>query len=232
MIKINYIIATWNGVRVKPVNNIKYYDNVLKNHIKTLNNITNSITQITIMKPKSGIVNSYYNIELKDNIKIIDCENKYQSYGQWLKATELFLNDFDYFIFIEDDYIPNVDNFDIKLIEIYEENTYLCSLADDTLFPYKNNCAISNGIISKETVKNILLKINFDVWLKEHQKDSFGGTNYQIPFSRYFFENKILLQDYRKYYMVDFYNGKKIIDYTLPNVLHKEKIFTPIQSVY
>ena len=233
--KINYIIATWNGTRVKPVQNVGYYLNVLKNHIKILNNTSNSISQITIMKPKSGIINSYYDIELNDKIKIIACENRYQSYGQWLKAATLFLEDFDYFIFIEDDYVPAANNFDEKLIKLYIEGTYLCSM---TSIIYDNNhCAISNGIISKETIKNVLLSNDYNIWLnnfgKNNTKLSFNGFNYQIPFSRYFLDNGILLEDYRKDYQVDYFygNSNEIRDFSLPNVLNKEKIFTPIQNI-
>jgi hypothetical protein len=121
--KINYIIATWSGQRINGYSDFNYYQSVLKRHIIELNKIKNSIDQITIMKPFNDIINSYYDIELNDKIKIIDCENKYQSYGQWLKAVELFLDDFDYFIFIEDDYIPGTHDFDKKLIEIDDKLT-------------------------------------------------------------------------------------------------------------
>ncbi len=236
--KINYIIATWNGVRVKPVQNTYYYEQVLKNHLKILNGFSNSISQITVMKPKSGINNTYYNIELKDKIKIIECKNKYQSYGQWLKAATLFLNDFDYFIFIEDDYVPAINDFDIKLIKIYEEGTYLCSRmsSDDSTHPYYH-CSISNGIISAETIKRVLNNFNYDVWLtnygRTYPKNISYGINYQVAFSRYFHENGILLRDYSKHYMTDYFYGNtgNFMDYSLPNVLNSEKIFTPIQNI-
>jgi len=236
--KINYVIATWNGIRVKPVRNAYYYEQVLKNHLKILDGLSNSISQITIMKPKSGINNTYYDIKLSDKIKIVDCENKFQSYGQWLKAATLFLNDFDYFIFIEDDYVPAIDNFDSKLIELYQEGTYLCSrISVDNLTDPYCHCAISNGIISTETIKKVLKDFNYDIWLTNYGRtypvNIFHGTNYQVAFSRYFLDNGILIKDYRNHYMVDYYytNFNEFKDWSAPNVINKEKIFTPIQNI-
>ncbi len=232
--KINYIIATWNGIRVKPVCNVTYYEQALRNHIKILNNTLNSITQITIMKPKSNVVNSYYDdINLNDKIKIVDCENKYQSYGQWMKAANLFLNDFDYFIFIEDDYVPATDNFDMKLIQIYKEGTFLCSKVggENDL----KHCQISNGIISNNTIRNLISNIKYSEWFDTYSKKYpdliFRGTNYQRAFSRYFIENEIFIEDYSIEYMVDYYANGYITDFTSINVKNKIKIFTPIQNV-
>ena len=40
-------------------------------------------------------------------------------FEQFLKAYETF-NDFDYYFFVEDDYVPNINNFDTKLINLYK----------------------------------------------------------------------------------------------------------------
>jgi len=224
--KTNYIIATWNGVRVKK-DTFYNYLNTLRDHLKRLNSLSNNISQVTIMKPESNINNSYYDIEIDDNIKIIECENEYFSYGQWLKALKLFLTDFDYYILIEDDYVPNTHNFDQKLIELYKENTYLCSLvgtheAKGVKFPF--HCRISNGIISSNTIKNIINNVDYNKWFLKY-------GDYQISFSRYLFENGIDLVDYTDSYMVDYYAYGKIQDYSNPDCINKEKIFTPIQNI-
>lgn len=232
--RINYVIGTWNGRRIKPVANTAYYENVLKNHIKILNKTINSITQITVMRPYSGIQNSYYDIDQNDKIKIIDCENKYQSYGQWLKASSLFLNDFDYFIFIEDDYVPGTDNFDLKLIQIYEEGYYLCS---KVFYEPRPHGSISNGILSSKTIEKALTHSNYDVYLSDYgvrnRKLVENGVNYQIAFSEYLTHHGILLKDYSDTYKVDFYHGhcNTVQDYSAHTVVYNEKIFTPIQTI-
>ena len=233
--RINYVIGTWSGKRINAYSGLEYYGTVLKNHIQKLGLIKNSLNQITIMKPFNPVKNTYYEIELNDKIKVIDCPNEYQSYGQWLKAVELFVDDFDYFIFIEDDYVPATDDFDLKLIEMYEEGTYLCSMAEPYAgFPH--HAAISNGIISKKTIENLIHSVDFKKWFTEnHQYNTnivSGGINYQIVFSYYLINNGISIVDYRKKYAVDFLRSGKIIDFSFPDAKNNEKIFTPIQTIH
>lgn len=234
MVRINYIIASWDGPRISKIKDQTSYLNVLSNHIQHLNMIDNSITEVTIMKPNSPYNNIYYDFDSNNlNINIVECENEFQSYGQWFKGVLLNLNKFDYFIFIEDDYIPNIDNFDIKLIDIYEEGTYLCGLLSDKMKNNKhiNHCAISNGIISNETIKNIISTVDFKEWFNNPKSgENFNNTNYQIVFSKYFSDNGITLKDYTNDYGVDFHYMGKIIDYSKNETL--TKILTPIQTLF
>jgi len=232
MIKTNYIIATWNGVRVKPVDQL-YYEDVLKNHLQILLNTKHNLSQITIMRPYNDLENGYYTIDGYGDVKIIGCKNEYQSYGQWLKAVEIYLDNFDYFIFIEDDYVPNVDNFDTKLIDIYKEGSYLCSTVSGS--GDNAHCAISNGIISNNTIRNLITKIKYNQWLDNFSSKNlelvFNGTNHQRAFSRYLAENGITLVDYRNDYMVDYYANGIFTDFSISNPLNNQKIFTPIQNI-
>ena len=81
------------------------------------------------MKAKSPeYYKNYYNIQdiiIKFDIpvKIIDCENFGYSVGQWFKSYEIYKDDFDYYIFIEDDYCPNMNNFDNIMFDIYKKKT-------------------------------------------------------------------------------------------------------------
>lgn len=240
--KINYIIATWSGIRHDLKENQPYYNDVLKNHVRTLVTTENNISQITIMKPRNPAENSdYYNIEPNDKIKIVDCENEYLSYGQWLKAAKLFLKEFDYFIFIEDDYVPCINNFDSRLIDIYKEGTYLCQLVDKNRAA-EIHCALSNGLVSKQTITPLLLNHDYKEWFDRYTSKfprvtageyrSYGGRNYQIVFSKYLIENGIILKDYTEFYNADYYKYNKIYNHFHQNVTGREKIFTPIQSIF
>jgi len=232
--KINYVIATWNGIRVKSDGTYDYL-NTLKNHINRLFSLDNSISQITIMKPESKNDNSYYDIDLKDNIKIIECKNEYLSYGQWLKSLTMFINDFDYHILIEDDYIPIINDFDKILIELYEEGSYLCSLASD----YKMGgwcAAVSNGIISKDTIEAVIKCIKYNKWFDDFSNKYinwvFKNTNFQIAFGKYLLNHGIEIKDYSRFYKVDYHSNGRIINYSNKRLDNKERIFTPIQNRY
>ena len=134
---INYIIATYNGIN-KRKHSYPLPENVLKCHLEKINSFNHSLSQITIMKAKSeNYYENYYDIDdtLKQfdiPVKIIECENYGYSMGQWLKAYENNRT-FDYYIFIEDDYCPNINNFDSIIMESYKKKTQenvgiLCSI--------------------------------------------------------------------------------------------------------
>jgi hypothetical protein len=90
--------------------------------------------------PKHEEIAGYYdfssiNIDnIKDKIIICECENIGISYGQFFAGISLHTN-FDYYIFIEDDYTVFDDYFEDKLINEFnnnEKDSLLCS------FIYKN----------------------------------------------------------------------------------------------
>lgn len=142
--KTNLIIATYGGKLDKYKNN-NTKDYYLRYNLELLNSIETDITQITIMRPKinkeHNEIKDYYNFEnlkidkIKNKIKIIDCENIGISYGQFFSGISKN-REFDYYIFIEDDYIVFQDHFEKKLIDEYKLNndsqSLLCS------FIYKN----------------------------------------------------------------------------------------------
>lgn len=177
--KINLIIGTYAGKYYKfntnntTANNDKQY--YLKYNLSLINKNVNNLTQITIMKPKINKEHSeipdYYNFDnidisnIKNKIKIYECENIGISYGQFFNAVFIDL-EFDYYIFIEDDYFPFIDNFDdclINMIDNYNLPTYLCSFID--LNKVVNLNAFENFFydnISKIKVKSYLNKYNFN----------------------------------------------------------------------
>ena len=113
MEKVNYIITTWSGKRRVP--NKRY----LKDHLLKLLSLEHKLSQITIVKPVfEGYDSDYYDIE--DLISEFDCNvvilekttNSGQSYGQFFYAYETFKDEFEYYIFVEDDYMVDIDNFD------------------------------------------------------------------------------------------------------------------------
>jgi hypothetical protein len=211
--RINYIIATWNGKRLTDTE--RSYEHVLRNHLKQLGTLKHSLTQVTIMKPESGVVNSYYDVDLPPNAVMVECENKHLSYGQYLKGLERLHKDFDYHILIEDDYVPAVDDFDRKLIELYEEGSYLCSMVGGGGDRF--HCAISHGIMSSKTYN-----------LVDHSLISkFKVLEAQRAFSRMLIESGIRCVDYRMYYKIYYYSLGKITNYSITQ--HDEHIFKPIQ---
>lgn len=130
--KINYVIATYCGPSDKKVQTPK--NEALKMHLKNMANTKNMhISCVTIMKAvdeKCDPNSDYYDvhdyikeIENKYNIpvKIVECENYCYSFGQWLLCYEQTKDEFDYYIFQEDDYFPAMDNYDDIYLTAYKE---------------------------------------------------------------------------------------------------------------
>ncbi len=226
MEKINYIIATWSGNRRVP------NDNYLKEHLLKLLSLKHNLSQITIVKPIfPGCNTSYYDIE--DLLDKFDCKvvilekntNYGQSYGQLFHAYERFKNEFDYYIFIEDDYIPNINNFDSLLLDEYRTqnvNGYLCSFAGVNKAYPNGGCSISNGMISTKYMEHIYEKNNNPIARID------GGEGYVCHqnFADLILECGLFFKDFIHKYRVPYF-GTNIIEYGRTDT--DESIFVPNQ---
>lgn len=217
MTKVNYVIATYNGL-CKRRHKYPSPEDILSSHLTNILKYKNSLTQITIMKAEStNFYKSYYDIEniikcFNIPVIIIECENYGYSEGQWLKCYELFTNEFDYYLFIEDDYCPGMNNFDSILENIYKTKFcdnigLLCSLVQGSAdynitngkFPIHSEGSV---FISRETLfslyshpywektpRKFLDLINSSIDPKynwENRKRVYEGAYYQLSFSNLF----------------------------------------------
>ncbi len=223
--KINYVIATYNS-KGKRCHKNPLPEDILKCHIEKIMELNQNISQITIMKANSdNYYKNYYDLDKiikKINIPIIviDCENYGYSAGQWLKAYELFTNKFDFYIFIEDDYCPGMNNFDDLLIECYKYKFpknlgLLCSLVEGSSnyknggYPIHFEGAVILNTFTLEKLYNFpkwnnnprkyldLIDKNTDPnfnW--NRQKLGYKGGYYQLTFSHLFTLTDIKHEDY------------------------------------
>jgi len=224
--KINYVIATFNG-KCKRRHKRPFPTDVLRCHLKKILSLKNNLSQITIMKASSSnFYPDYYDIKSimqtsNIPIKVIECENFGYSSGQWLKAYEIHKNDFDYYLFIEDDYCTNMENFDEILIDCYKKKFpknigLLCSLVQGKS-DYKTGGGypihFEGGVIlNKETLEKLyefpkwggnprkyldLINNSIDPYYNwQNQKKSYLGGYYQLTFSHLFTLSGIQHEDY------------------------------------
>jgi hypothetical protein len=178
MFKINLIISTYAGKY-----NSEDKENILKTNLKILNKLNPSIETITIMKPNINKnheeIMDYYNFKnidlnnIKNKIKIIECDNIGISYGQFFTGIFNDLN-YDYYILIEDDYVIFKNNFHNEFVEEFlknEDDSLLCS------FIYKTK--LWNIISYAEMIGENPNNINF---LKEVlKKNNMLDMNCTIP---------------------------------------------------
>ena len=174
---INLIITTYAG-KVNKFNFNNKKDNYLKYNLQCLNYLNLEIDQITIMKPKINKehqeIKDYYNFShlnisnIKEKIKIIECENIGISYGQLFNALHNNQN-FDYSIFIEDDYLFfNKNSIKNLLSEFkkFEQDSLTCSFIYKSqkwnLLQHAQKLKESQDILKKLKTKLNNLKINLN----------------------------------------------------------------------
>jgi hypothetical protein len=220
--------------------------------------------QITIMKamPAKNVEcwEGYYNIKrivskLKRKMIHVECVNVPNyglSYGQYIRAYKKYCNPnghpgypnghpgfpnhpvFDYYILVEDDYVPCVDHFDEKLIEIYNTKFYtklnhfsnegvLCAWASFS----KNNqlhMAHSLCIVSTKTMKKVFFK-QFKQQLEKLKNKC------QLNFSQMFTDANIDIQDYSKKYYTPYWNGRHLVDCSVGSPENSTALFIPLQCM-
>lgn len=224
MDKTNYVIATWGGPRRLP------NTNYIKDHLSNLLKLKNNLTQITIVKPlchENDITSEYYNIEhltSQFNCEVVVLEkpnNSGHSYGQLFHTYQTYGDKFDYYIFVEDDYVVDIDYFDSILINELGENSYLCSKASD-IHGFGYHASVSNGIISQINLDKLCN--NGDI-LPLLDLDS--GWKIQLKFSELLTSNGISIIDYSDKYSTPYF-GHDIEEHGNPNQV---PIFIPHQMV-
>lgn len=152
----NYVVGCWGGER-RRIDNAYITDPLyyIKANVAQLTKLTHSLDQITFVVNDNG--NETYNNYMgslsdigETKVKVLFRENLGMSYGAWAHAYETYGTEFDYYIFMEDDYVPNLDNFDnvLKDMLLEKDLDFLCG-------KYTDHAACANGIAKSESIKVI-----------------------------------------------------------------------------
>ena len=183
---------------------------LLKKQVEYLSKIKHDLDQITFVV--NGNIPDGYEEEvrpLKEKFKFVTLsrENVGISYGAYSHAVDTFIDDFDFFIFSEDDFIFCQNNFD----RIYKEKFYsidnasmITAVAQNYDDHYKKHASVSIYGTSKEILKRIISdygKLPFVV------KDAYGEgqiyqTNLFFKYGKILDHTKdfrIIFHDYRGY---------------------------------
>lgn len=230
MRKINYVLPTWSGQR-DSIPKIPY----IKTHLEQLQSLKHNLSQITIgypYNPKESKEYKSYMSSLNSvgntSIYVEPMPNAGRSYGQFNRIFAKYQDQFQYWIFIEDDYIPAVDNFDDILINAFEQKKkeigtggFLCQCAK-AWAGAQYHAAIANGIMDNESLKTVWAKNN---GVLPH--DIVGYNNGQVTFSRAFIRAKLFLRDLTPRFKAPYFHLRRGIEEHNPQ--GKEYIIVPIQ---
>ena len=232
--KVNYVIASaaHRSGWVADEYGIKGTE-ILRRHIEELGKTnTSDLSQVTIFRNgfKETGESSYWQIDdalktLQCPVVLLDTIESYLSYGMWISAVEKYKENFDYYIVIEDDYYPRLNNFVPTLIELHQNllpnGGYLNSLTA-SLDPGIGFGAVSNGIIDSKSFMKAIRKC------RNPRKFLSAGVH-QVYFGYLFAPN---VTDYTNYYRTLFRRERGQLlheEVHDPNLNIKEDIFVPIE---
>lgn len=203
--KINYICPCWSGWR-RGGDEIYNKDRsiYMKIQVAMLQKLEHNLDLITIVIPENPDEPKEFTNFLKEFPKKINkvpvffiwMENTSSSYGPYNRVFDIFRSEFDYYILMEDDYIPIQDNFDNILIKTLEKKKncgYCCSKVGkcDDGTPI---ASVSNGLVPSWAFERIRKEYEgFIPW---------GG---QANFSDAFRDTNINMWDTRREYRTPFY---------------------------
>ena len=233
--RINYVIATWSGDR--RAGNSQLLDNpvtYLQQHLTALNNLKHGLSQITIMVPENPKEPEEFSLYLDSlsGVEILRRSNEGQSYGSYVDCYKRYTDQFDYYIFVEDDYIPKQENFDQILVQMFKgaKNCgYLCSRVckyPPTEYMGRPHAAISNGITSASVMKSIVDKLGDIPCGRKATKTHAYAATPQLEFSWSFLDTGWWLYDYSPFYCSPYHHVGKLQHY---GSIQKPPLFVPIQ---
>jgi hypothetical protein len=210
MDKVNYVVACWGESRISEhsTTTISRAEclGYLKAQMAILNQLKHSLAQVTIIHPHwpHAPVKQYDQFlqeldggTLADGTPIVVLRrpNTDMSYGSWSHAYGMYRQQFDYYIFIEDDYIPSLDNFDFILVDLLEQKQcgYLCTLISNTTW-HNNGIAhagITNGICKTTALEVIWNKYGSLLHNQDEQCGHYWGGQLQFSYPYHYCGLKI-----------------------------------------
>lgn len=224
--KVNYMLATWSG----PGSGRHSNDIFIKQHIEKLNTVSHDLAQISVGYPHNpeeiceytGYMQSLKALDDGTPIVVYPMENHGRSYGQYSRIFNTCRDDgFTHYIFIEDDYVPYLDGFDVRLANMFD-NTPNCGLLCGMFT--NNHAAISNGISSHEVLSHMWDKYGV---LYFEQKDGYtpqGQKEWSYQFMNAGYEIHDWIHEYRSLY---YQHSNKPRSYS--DGVHQDDIIIPIQ---
>lgn len=163
MYKVAYLLAAYGGRSNDGVDRTIY----LRDHLEQLRTVKHHIDAIIIIINTSKQELPEYtefvrtiSEKIGDTpVTILRRSNIGMSYGAYTHAFKKYVNEFDYFILMEDDYLPVEDYFDTTLVNMLKEavgTAYLCGCIaygwGKGQFPH---AGLSNGIIPSDIIKKV-----------------------------------------------------------------------------
>lgn len=153
---INYIIGTYFGHRrMQEMGGLDLCDL----HFKQLSKLKHNISKIYVAVPRKDFKDEIYEIIKKyPNLNIgvmFNEDNKGFAFGSWDICLKQTIDEADYSVLTEDDYIPIMDNFDRIFLDYFTDDkvAYVCQIDTNEKHPYGQGAELCQGLIKHSAFK-------------------------------------------------------------------------------
>lgn len=236
-VNINYVIITCFEKRrdlYKKYLNDKFF--YIKKHLEILSIIKHNLSQITVVANRLNNKLDQNDIDTIKNLiqkpyKLFIRNNIGGSYGAFKYINTIYSNKFDYYFFMEDDYVPILNDFDaLFLKQMHRQNCdYLALKVDEDHYDEQHSrgkhASISIGLLSNESIKSFDYNSLIDNRSKDLSIKYIEYSENQFIFSNEILKNGFLINKINgyglKYWAVD----------RLTILKSGQEIITPIQSL-
>lgn len=174
MPRVNYVLCCWSGPRraVDPRVEVDpaYY---LRRHLDALQSVAHELSQITVVVPKNESEPLVYRQALEAMpakirgapVVLMERPNIGMSYGSLSDCYARYRTEFDFYFFMEDDYVFVQQNFDQIHLQVMAEHPdcgYLCGMAWETNPPmaprFPLHAGVANGLMRASALEAVFAK--------------------------------------------------------------------------
>lgn len=174
--RVHYVIATWSGRRRKrhrsnviPANFADNHDNnpaeIVDAHVTAVKRWATSIDQITVVAPKCHTEPKSFKryLDRQSDFEVLRPDNDVERlcFHSFSVAYEKYRGQFDYWFFVEDDYVHVREGFDDRLIARFEalqpKCGYVSACLSDDMKPTWEDGVTRAGILEQVWTKYCML---------------------------------------------------------------------------
>jgi len=222
----NLVIACYLGQRNKKdaqYEQDRYY--YIKKQLASLDELEHNLSQITFVLAGGDCAFTFPDKIGNTRLSVLQRDNWGYSYASWWHAYLLYKDNFDYYIFLEDDYMFMQNDFDSYLISKFKAEgcSYLCSFIRDN----PRHAGVSNGIADYKTLADAEQKLGHI--LPGFPTKMFPGAGIR---SQLLFSESLLkigsLADFSGDYRIPFNHADKLVFY---GKLDGKDLIIPLQFV-
>jgi hypothetical protein len=212
--RVNYVLCAWSGKRRTPdvrreVDGAFY----LRTHLRSLRDLRHRLDQITLMVPENQAEPPEFRELLRQlpprvrdtPIVVMERPNIGLSYGSLSDCFARYRCDFDYYFFMEDDYVFTQHEFDRLHVEEMEADPkcgYLCGLAWTNGLPL--HAGIANGIMRATALERVFSSFGGKIPHANDASYRLGEATGQVGQSQAILSTGYTLKDWKGKYRVLF----------------------------